>query len=47
MEVLQTLWNLHEMPMRFKEYGSDEDFQEFQPSDDHLTDADRELSSQR
>jgi hypothetical protein len=46
MEVLQTLWNLYKMPMRFKKYGSDGEFQAFQPSDDHLTDAARYNPSQ-
>jgi hypothetical protein len=42
MEVLQTLWNIYEVPMRFKEYGEDDSmFEPFQPSDDHLTDCAR------
>jgi hypothetical protein len=41
MEVLQTLWNIYEVPMRFKEYGEDDSmFEPFQPSDDHLRSAD-------
>jgi hypothetical protein len=40
MEVLQTLWNLYKVPMRFKEYGKDDSsFKQFEPSEDHLTSA--------